>query len=242
MRCQLKNGMVSVSVLAAMLLAAGCAPRNGVPSADKATKSQQLLTSLPAPARLTVLRETSGGLYRRTFSEEQLGATIHVVDYTSAAGAAGEIQVTGDGRVLDRDEKLETITFAQVPDRVRQSMLSQTGGVKPKFANRHARGNTSGSPGREIYLMDVALAGVPYTYSIDTNGSVLQAEMVIPAKQLPVVVEAALRKPFQDIAFREVREVRRGADVSYRITGSSAGKSVTTVIGADGTTRSTRLN
>lgn len=207
-----------VSMVAGVALVwglAGCT--TSVPTTQQ---SQERMAVLPAPARLAAEREAHGGV-RAVTTEEFDGKTVYRVKYIDEQRRSGEIQLTGDGRLLSRHLTYETVAFSQVPQAVREALLTRTGGVAPRTATHEERGDASSST--ETYKCVVYLAGVMHEYVIDTTGGLYKQEVGLNVENLPVPVLASVKQRFNNPVLSRAEEIQRGTSVIYEVTGKADG-------------------
>lgn len=225
----------------------GCASEKlKVPSTQR---SEQLLETLPGPTRLAAAREvgmgggTGGGVASARPMEVE-GQTVYLIRFVDGERRPGLMQVTSDGRVLDRRVAEEKMAFDAVPGVVRRAALAQTGGVRPEAVYRESRsGEATGE--REVYRFDVVLSGVEHSVLVDSGGSVLEESVAITPGQIPVVSRAAINRRFPGLAVERAAEVRTNptlltpSRVTYDVTGtwaeSGGSRRVETTVGPDGT-------
>jgi uncharacterized membrane protein YkoI len=201
-------------VVLGVALLAGCAATK-----PSARQSEERLSQLPPPARLLAQREATGGV-ARVSTEEFDGKTVYRVRYFDDKARQGELQLTGDGRLLSKHVLYETVPFPQVPEVVRAALLARTGGVSPRTAIHEERGDASSSS--EVYKFEVTIGGTEHEYVIDTTGGLYKQEVVIDPNHLPVAVQAAVEQRFNHPKLDSAEEIHRGDTVIYEVTGKAS--------------------
>jgi hypothetical protein len=222
---------LTIVVLAAGLALTGCESTGGGGEGAAKTelkKQETLLSALPAPARLAIERETVGGVVKKTETDEYLGRTVYTADFVTAEGQPGEVQVTRDGRVLSKVVSLKTVSFEEVPERVKAATLAKTGNLIPDEVQYESR------RGKDTYSFEIVLAEVPHELVFDETGSVVSESVDINPQQLPAVVVAALGRRFSDISVTDIEEVRSSGVLTYLIVGSHQGRTVQAVFSPGG--------
>lgn len=221
-KSNLSSGLIVVIAMSSWVVGCGSL-RSGSPSA---------LEPLPMPARLSVEREVGDGSVKKVSADEFEGRAVYHVAFLTADKQKGDLQVTSDGRVLRKEIALSEVNIATLPEAVRAAAVSQTGGVLPRTATRGMIG------AREVYAIEVQIAGRDHGFVFDSGGKLLESSEVIDAGQLPMTAKAALLQRFPGHTVGEVEEVRAGTQRYFEVELKHEGRWVEVTILDDGTFRS----
>jgi uncharacterized membrane protein YkoI len=149
---------------------------------------------VPAAVKATILKESAGGKITEIERETKGGKTVYEAEFL-LDGKEVEIQIAADGALLGRESGAEEddeddLTIDQVPDPARSALLKLAGGAKILEAGREME------HGALIYEAEWVTNGTEHEAAVTADGTLVEIEEVVPVKEAPAAVRAAIAKHF----------------------------------------------
>lgn len=212
-----------------LLLLVGLSALGLMSYAAWADEEEVSIDQVPAAVKATILKEAAGAKITEIERETKDGKTIYEAEFLQD-GKEIELKIAPDGTLLGRkieeeEDDEDDIKIGDVPEAARAALLKLAGSAKIEKVEREREN------GEITYEAEWTMNGVKHEAAVAADGTLLETEEIISAKDAPAGVRAMIAKHF---AGAEKVVIEKKTIIIYEIEGVRNGHKMELLVSPTG--------